>query len=101
MERDQVSRGNCYVAAEALYHIMGGKAAGLTPMVLRMPDGERHWYLRQIFYTPLDVATIYIDPSAMQFKGLLPDYKKGRGTGFLTKYPSKRARELIQRLTWQ
>lgn len=28
-------RGNCYVAAEALYHLLGGKAAGYVPHTVR------------------------------------------------------------------
>jgi len=37
----------------------------------------------------------------VQFGKNLPDYSKGRGAGFLTKQPSKRAWELIIRLTYQ
>lgn len=28
-------RGNCYVTSEALYHLLGGKAAGWTPHSLK------------------------------------------------------------------
>lgn len=41
-----------------------------------------------------------LDPTASQFK-TPPDYRKGRGRGFLTKKPSKRARELMIRMVWQ
>jgi hypothetical protein len=89
-------RGNCYVASEALYHALGGKRAGWTPCVLRMPDGERHWFLRG--------HGVVLDPSARQFsprdRRRIP-YTQGRGTGFLTKRPSRRARALLQAMTWQ
>lgn len=88
-------KGNCYAAAEALYHILGGKRAGLTPMVVKLPNGGTHWYLRTI-------AWEIIDPSRKQFVGKLDfDYYRGRGCGFLTKKPSKRARKLIKALTWR
>jgi hypothetical protein len=29
-------RGNCYYTSEALYHILGGKAAGWKPMRITM-----------------------------------------------------------------
>lgn len=92
----QQPRGNCYAAAEALYHILGGKAAGLVPQVLRLPNGETHWYLRAYARGPV------IDPSRLQFPpDRLPNYNQGRGCGFLTKQPSKRAQALILALTWQ
>ena len=111
VRRRPARRGNCYVACEVFYHLLGGKAAGLTPMVTRMPDGETHWFLRQeIAGNPNDPAgwQTYriIAPSRGQFtkkeqKGLFEIYAEGRGTGFLTKAPSKRARKLIELLTWQ
>lgn len=96
-------RGNCYVACEVFYHLMGGRAAGLTPHVVRMPSGETHWFLTQV--TDHDWVRI-IDPSFGQFtrreRDLFPEiYADGRGCGFLTKKPSARARVLIDMLTWQ
>lgn len=91
-------RGNCYVAAEALYHILGGKEAGWTPMVART-DTDTHWWIQK--------GGFRLDPSRRQFnrrgKYWLENnvYPKGRGCGFLTKKPSKRARELMKRLTYQ
>ena len=38
--------GHCYVAAEALYHALGGKKTGLTAQVARDPQGGTHWWLR-------------------------------------------------------
>jgi hypothetical protein len=39
-----VSRGNCYVTCEALYHLLGGAAAGYIPHRVRH-EGDVHWYL--------------------------------------------------------
>jgi hypothetical protein len=85
-------RGNCYVASEALYHIMGGKKAGWTPMVMQYA-GDTHWFLKH------RQSGLIIDPSVRQFKKR-PPYEFGRGTGFLTRKPSKRAVSLIERLTY-
>lgn len=96
-------RGNCYAASEALYHILGGKAAGWTPMHIKMTDPgasntENHWFLRH-------KSGMILDPSTQQFDHpgwwKRPDYSKARGSGFLTKRPSRRARALMKRLTWQ
>lgn len=43
---------------------------------------------------------IYLDPTSSQFK-TRPPYEEGRAAGFLTKEPSKRARELMKTLVWQ
>lgn len=91
--------GNCYVASEALYHILGGKKAGWKPMRSKMlgPDKklDTHWVLKH-------ESGLIIDASRLQFTN--PDkidYSTFRGAGFLTKKPSKRAKELIRKLTWQ
>lgn len=85
-------RGNCYVASEALYHLLGGRSAGWTPQVQRV-GGDTHWYLKH------DGGMI-LDVTRGQFDGVV-DYSRGRGTGFLTRGPSRRARELMGRLVWQ
>lgn len=85
-------RGNCYVASEALYHALGGKRAGWTPMRMRVP-GDTHWFLRH-------ASGVIVDPSRQQFRKPL-DYSKARGAGFLTRRPSKRARILLDTLTFQ
>lgn len=87
-------RGNCYVASEALFHLLGGKAAGWTPMSVRTP-GDVHWFLRH-------ADGRILDPTAAQFAGKpKPDYAAARGRGFLTRKPSKRARALMDRIVWQ
>lgn len=74
-------------------------------------EGDSHWYLvrkvtarvpaglplRGVWEVEKDVI---IDPTASQFK-TTPDYSKGVGCGFLTKGPSKRARDMMELLVWQ
>ena len=80
--------GHCYHAAEAVYHLAGGKAAGLTPVVGKLGGGT-HWWLVQ-------TDGSVVDPTAAQ----LPDgyAYQGRRCGFLTRQPSKRARTVIERV---
>ena len=91
-------RGNCYVTCEALYHLLGGKAAGLTPHTVRH-EGVVHWYL---VHDCGMAAThdVVIDPTVRQFK-TTPPYHKGRGRGFLTRRPSRRARAMMDAMVWQ
>ena len=88
----------CYAASEALYHLLGGKAAGYTPVCLTLTDDwqaligtahRTHWYLE-------DPWGGYLDPTADQFEGKwVPPYYLGTRKGFLTKRPSKKAQALI------
>lgn len=102
-------RGNCYVASEALYHTTA-KQLGYRPYVMQW-KGDTHWFLGrkspnfQISgYHQHEVFEI-LDPSVKQFtrcnKPTLEDYKTARCCGFLTAKPSKRARQLMKRMTWQ
>jgi hypothetical protein len=85
-------RGNCYVTSEALYHLLGGKTAGWKPMNMHT-ETDSHWFL-------LHESGLILDATAHQFD--LPlDYSKAKGRGFLTKAPSKRARELMNILLYQ
>lgn len=77
---------NCYIAFEAYYHLRGGKDAGLKP-VQGKHMGVSHWWL-------VDKSGEVIDITSKQFTRPV-DYSGGRGRGFLTKKPSKRAKELI------
>jgi hypothetical protein len=88
-----MKRSNCYVSSEAVFHLLGGYAYGWCPMNMRH-EGSSHWFIRN-FYTGM-----IIDLTKSQFK-TLPDYKKARGRGFLTKQPSKRAKSLMKTLVWQ
>ena len=81
--------GHCYVACEALYSLLGGKAAGYTPMCQKH-EGGPHWWLR-------GPSGEVIDPTAAQFSSPVP-YELGKGKGFLTREPSGRARIVMGRI---
>lgn len=81
--------GHCYVASEAAYYLLGGKEEGWKPMHMTYL-GRSHWFLKH-------ESGFILDLTYNQFKGKL-DYSKARGTGFLTKNPSRRARTLIIRI---
>ena len=87
-----VTAGHCYIAAEAAYHALGGKAAGLVSYVARCPWGGTHWWVETL-------TGVKVDPTAEQYtsEGLAPPYHLGRRCGFLTSKPSKRAAELLRR----
>jgi len=80
------SWGCCYVASEAAYHALGGAKSGLRVMHISH-EGAPHWYLT-------DGSGRVIDPTADQFSSPVP-YGQGRGKGFLTTEPSKRAVALL------
>lgn len=81
--------GHCYVVSEAAYHLLGGKEQGWTPQHVKV-CGVPHWFLKHKNGTILDLT-------ANQFRVVIP-YDKARGTGFLTKRPSKRAVRLMGRI---
>jgi len=81
--------GHCYAASEAYYHLRGGRLAGFTPMTARH-EGESHWWLR-------GPRGEIIDLTAEQFAVPVP-YGVGRGCGFLTGTPSRRAQIIIERV---
>lgn len=78
--------GHCYAASEALYHML----EGYTPQNIRH-EGTSHWYLK-------GADGSILDATADQFTTPVP-YERGRGKGFLTKQPSKRAQEIIRRVS--
>jgi hypothetical protein len=82
------SAGHCYVASEALYHLLGGSEAGWKPISVRH-EGEPHWYLQN------ERTGCRVDATEDQFCTAVP---AGRGKGFLTKHPSKRAQILMARV---
>lgn len=88
---------HCYHASEALFHLLGGKAAELTPVCLTLTEdwqallgttARSHWYLE-------DQWGGYLDPTADQFPNWTPPYYLGIRKGFLTKAPSAKAQALI------
>jgi hypothetical protein len=80
--------GHCYVASEALFHLLGGKRAGWTPMFVRH-EGEPHWFLR-------GPKGQMVDITSSQFRTPVP-YETAKAKGFLTLEPSARARAVIER----
>ena len=84
--------GHCYVAAEALFHLLGGIDSDWRPMCGKDDNEITHWWLRN------DAGEIS-DPTAEQYTslGLSPPYENGRRCGFMTGYnhPSRRARIII------
>jgi hypothetical protein len=88
-----VRRGNCYVTAEALFHLLGGKKQGWVSKRLRH-EGDTHWFLVNTRTNQV------VDPTAVQFR-TKPQYAEAVGCGFLTKHPSKRAKALMETLVWQ
>jgi hypothetical protein len=95
-------RGNCYYTSEALYHILGGRAAGWKPMRITMVSAggsvENHWFLKHQDGMILDGSKRQFDAKHWWPK---PNYAEAVGSGFLTKRPSRRAAWLIEMLTWQ
>lgn len=69
---------------EAIYHSF----PGLKPCVVKH-EGITHWFLRT------NTGRV-IDPTAEQFNTKVP-YNQGKGCGFLTVFPSKRAKILLRR----
>jgi hypothetical protein len=83
--------GHCFVAAEALYHLMGGKGSGFIPHVGHVDSGT-HWWV-------VGPDGGIWDPTFDQFDHPV-DYASGRGTGFGVPGggPSKRTQELMRRI---
>lgn len=88
---DHYTFGLCYVASEAFLHLARERGDGhYKPCVARIGD-TTHWWIE-------DTRTgKIVDPTAKQFPvtRLREFYKAGRGCGFLTKEPSRRAQFLI------
>jgi hypothetical protein len=89
--------GHCYIAAEALFHLIGGKSSGYSPTVLSnrtwsdgLDPGETHWFLTG------NNGEI-LDPTSEQFDREIP-YRLGKRTGFLTREPSCRAKIIMSRV---
>ncbi len=97
--------GHCYHATEALFRLMGGKASGLMPHVMRI-NGQTHWYLKitsekdkSKFQSDYTFGS-YIDITADQFAER-PNYDLGKANGMMLSAPSKRSDILISRVTGQ
>lgn len=83
-------KGHCHAAAEALYHLLGGRAGGWAPHKLHH-EGGPHWFVRHASGRVLDpVAGLFQAP---------PAYDQAQPATFLTgEVPSGPARAVIERL---
>lgn len=90
------SWGCCYVATEALYHLWG-KDNGYVPMRVPYKIGckatGQHWFLEH------RVGGMQVDITADQFTTRHPDYKAAIPCGFLTKKPSKRTQQIMEKIS--
>lgn len=98
--------GHCYIASECFYHFTGGKerwqVERLTvevqePGPIDATTEFTHWYLRE-----RDTGEV-VDLTAEQFteyeyENITLEYDDGTPTGFLTKDPSKRTEQLLEKL---
>ena len=83
--------GHCYLAAETLWHMLGGRRQRFSPRWARCDDGDTHWWLQD--------GNEILDPTSPQFtqEELKALYPNGVNCGFLTKAPSRRAKILMRR----
>ena len=84
--------GHCYVATEVLYHLMNSKE--VKPCCGKDEQGVVHWWLQY------KNSGKRIDVTSEQYSSVdkTPPYDVGRGCGFLTKQPSKRAQIVINKV---
>lgn len=85
--------GHCFVASEAIYYLLGGRAAGWKPLSLRH-EGAPHWLLRH------EPSGRVVDATEWQFR-TPPDVACAVGKGFMSSRPdtpSGRAAELMRRV---
>lgn len=81
--------GQCYVASEALFHLLGGPSGEYKPAFVRH-EGGPHWFLVS------DKSGDVLDATASQFESVAP-YELAVRKGFLTREPSRRARVVMKR----
>jgi hypothetical protein len=95
--REHVSNpmyGHCYVASEALYHLLGARSSPFRPYHGKDDTGDVHWWLENT------LTGHRYDITADQYYrvGKKPPYDAGRLGSFLTEAPSKRARIVMERI---
>lgn len=85
--------GHCYVASEALFHLLGGREHWLSKTG-RDADGGTHWWLVNRH------DGVRVDATQEQYTsfGIEPPYSAGRSCTFLTQKPSKRCQIVLARL---
>jgi hypothetical protein len=80
--------GHCYVASEALHHLLQAENIDTKPMHVKV-KGTSHWFL-------VTETGLILDATWMQFGAYgNVDYAAAKGKGFLTLAPSKRAVSLM------
>lgn len=87
--------GHCYVATEALYHLLPNKNhyKSMCASYFEKNFGKcTHWWLQHKQNGKI------LDPTKDQYLPKNPPYHLGKSIGFLTKFPSKRAQILINRV---
>lgn len=82
---DHPLSGHCYVASEALFHLLGPD--DWKPMVVTYYE-VKHWFLQH------RQSGWIIDATHAQFETEVPHHL-AKGCGFLTKSPSQRAQIVI------
>lgn len=82
----------CYSVSEAVYHLAGGKAAGLKAMRIKQSSGECHWFLKGPHGELIDLTAGQFECMAGWY---LPQYESATGAAF---YPnlSNLAKELMK-----
>tara|TARA_B100000700_G_scaffold69353_2_gene76900 strand:+ start:15677 stop:16081 length:405 start_codon:yes stop_codon:yes gene_type:complete len=93
LENRHQTTGHCYIAAEALYHLLGGKEK-VSSYTGRDSDNGTHWWL-----VDKQTKEIY-DPTAEQYyhENENPPYENGKACGFLTRQPSKRCQTILDKV---
>ena len=64
------SIGFCYIATEALFHLIGGEKSGYFPCYYKIKN-ESHWWLQ-------NKDGHILDPTMDQYKPKKPNYKLGK-----------------------
>lgn len=95
-------RGNCYVAAEALWHILGARNSSWEVWMINRATMKAHGFAEDTHWFLVNKRhDEVLDPSRRQFNKYAPPYHLAKRAAFLTKQPSKRAVEMMEILTWQ
>lgn len=92
-DRPHPMYGHCYVATEALYHLLGADECEWYPVRARDGNDVVHWWLENEEGNRLDVTRDQYDALDVDVP-----YEEGQRGGFLTTEPSKRTQELLRRI---
>jgi len=87
-----ITSGHCYASTEAAYHLFA-KEAGYVPYSAKNKDGSTHWWLVN------EENGQILDPTYPQLCGDGSIYDRGTHRFFLPQTPSKRAQEIIRRMS--